>query len=136
MDNVVATFTAVYPPFAAVTNDIGYAYEITLINQGESDIPVDTFTIDINFGSFGHPAQNSIFLYSINAGAAVNAFALAVPYNQPHFTTRVRIGFMPNVREQAKSLLAGQNLVLRMLTPAEYDDYSEPIENSITVTSI
>jgi len=120
MDNVVATFTAVYPPFAAVTNDIGYAYEITLINQGESDIP----------------AQNSIFLYSINAGAAVNAFALAVPYNQPHFTTRVKIGFMPNVREQAKSLLAGQNLVLRMLTPAEYDDYSEPIENSITVTSI
>lgn len=135
MDNVVATFTAVYPVFVPVTNEIGYAYEITLLNQGTNDIVTDTFVIDINFGTFGHPFQNSVSLYAINGGVPENAFALAVPYNQTGFTTRVKIGFMPNIPEQSKPLLSGKSLVLRMLTPVAYYDYSAPIEQSITVTA-
>lgn len=136
MENVVATFTAVYPYFIPVTNGVGFAYEITLINQGTSSIAADAITIDVNFGTFGHPVQNSVFLASINGGAGQNAFALATPYTQAGATTRVKIGFAADTQEAVKALLPDKSLVLRLLTPAAYDDYVEPIERSIVVTAI
>jgi hypothetical protein len=128
MENVVATFTTVHPDFAPVTADIGYAYEITVNNQSANPIVADSFFTDMNFGFFHHPAQNSVFVYSINAGAPENAFALATLYEQSGFTT-------PNIPDQVKLLLPGQALVLRLLTPSRYDDFVVQIENSIVITA-
>lgn len=134
MSSLNATFTAVYPYDTSFTNDAGYVYEITVLNQSAGNVVIDEMVIDMGFGLFGHPAENSVIVQSVNGKRPnlVSAIARADGNTLDH-TTQIRIGFPVNTAEQNKLLLADQDLVLRMTCPVAYGAFVEEIENSIQI---
>ncbi|TJZ70700.1 hypothetical protein [Chitiniphilus eburneus] len=134
MSTFSANFNQVSPYGIALTNDVGFPYEIIIKNQGPDAVAVDTLVVDINFGTYGHPARNSVFVRSLDDAAPDAAFAVAEPIvDQPSYTTRLTVGFTVNTPDQLKSLAVDGDLVLRLVTPSDYSGYLPAIENSIIV---
>jgi hypothetical protein len=137
MSDVSATFTSVYPYSTAFTNDAGYVYEIIVSNRSAGEIVVDELSIIMGFGIFGHPTENSTFVFSLNGEtpALVSAIARADGDTLSH-TTQIRIGFPINTAPQKKLLMPDQDMVLRMTCPVAYGSFQVEVENSIQIANV
>ncbi|GLS05641.1 hypothetical protein GCM10007860_27980 [Chitiniphilus shinanonensis] len=134
MSTFSATFVQVSPYGIALTNNVGFPYEISITNEGPDAVAVDTLVVNINFGTFGHPVRNSVFVRTLDEAIPDTAFAVAeAMVNQPNFTMQLTVGFTVNTPDQLKSLPVDAHLVIRLASPDDYTGYLPAIENSIIV---
>ena len=131
---ITARFTFSVPYKIEANNDIGMPYDITLYNAGPDPIIADSFKVMFDLGEYGHPMENSAFVYTINNQLVPDAYAMAVPVSDEGYTTQIKIGYAANVPDEQKQLAVGEYMVVRFLSTEGYEDeYMVLIDASLVI---